>query len=276
MGAIHHWEGLSKHQPHGKKTGSEFYGSLLSKLLLSDAFFGFTVRMARALDISTVRSYGKILANSVFLSKFLSRTYKLKEEPKVVYPGPDPIIEQLSLKGPSSEEGDYMLAVGSLIPLKNMDGVIRSAAAVPSARLLVLGDGQERHKLVSLAKELRVPIDIRGSSVDENVLARAYSECKFLVHLSLYEPFGLTPVEAGLFCKPSLVTNRGGPPETVIDGETGYVVCPTDHKQVSARMNELFSSPSLRREMGQKARKNITEKFTLEKSTKNLLAELQS
>src|SRR3989475_5420599 len=94
--------------------------------------------------------------------------------------------------------------------------------------------------------------------------------------LSLYEPFGLTPVEAGLFKKASIVTNHGGPPEIIVDGETGFIVDPRDYGTIAKRMNELLSSPELRREMGQKARKRVLEKFSLERSAKQLLAEVES
>ena len=126
-----------------------------------------------------------------------------------------------------------------------------------------------------LGTELDVPIEFKGNIDNEEELAQAYRECKFLVHLSLYEPFGLTPLEAGLFSKPSIVTNRGGPPETVIDGETGYVVNPNDTKRVSSRMNELLENSHLRLEMGRRARENILRNFTLEVSVKNLLAEIE-
>src|SRR3989442_9792873 len=100
-----------------------------------------------------------------------------------------------------------------------------------------------------------------------------YSQCMFHIHLSLYEPFGLTPVEAGLFRKASIVTNHGGPSEIIVDGETGFIVNPRDYGTIAKRMTELLSSPELRHEMGRSARKRVLENFTLERSTKLLLAE---
>ncbi len=259
--------------PTVKRTSNEFYGGAVSNLLLSDPLYGLTTRIARAVDIETVRGFGKVLANSHFLSKFLLRTYGLKEPPSVVYPGPDPLLEQLASENHSIEQ-DYMLSVGSLIPLKNVESMIRAAADVRSSKIVLVGDGQERSRLKDLGAELDVPIEFRGTLDGEGDLARAYGECEFLVHLSLYEPFGLTPIEAGLFSKPSIVTNRGGPPETVVDGVTGYVVNPLDYKEVGLKMNQLFVDESLRHSMGEKARKNIIENFTLRKSAEQLLAEM--
>jgi glycosyltransferase involved in cell wall biosynthesis len=257
-----------------RRTGSEFYGSLFSKLLLSDPLYGLTVQLAKFVDIETVRGFGKIIGNSFFLSKFLARVYGLKEVPRVVYPGPDPLLEELS-SAPAVKEQDYMLAVGTLIPLKNIAGMIHAASNVRSSKIVLVGDGQEKSMLKDLADSLDVSIEFRGTSDDEADLARAYSECKFLVHPSLYEPFGLTPVEAGLFGKASIVTNHGGPPEVVMDGITGYVVDPRDHQAMGLRMNTLLEDDVLRREMGHRARENVVRKFTLERSTKRLLEEVE-
>ncbi len=261
--------------PTVKRTGREFYGKVISNLLLSNQLYGFTTATARKMDIETVRGFGKVLANSFFLSKFLFRAYGLKETPGVVYPGPDPLLEELASQNHVMEQ-DYMLAVGSLIPLKNVESMVRAAVDVKSSKIVLVGDGQEMSRLKDLAAKLDVPIEFRGTLDEEADLARVYGECKFLVHLSLYEPFGLTPVEAGLFSKPSIVTNHGGPPEVIVDGVTGYIVDPRDHRFIGSKMNKLLDDGSLRREMGQRARENIVRKFTLERSTSRLLEEVES
>lgn len=260
--------------PTVKQTGEEYYGRSISSLALSNLLFNHTVRLVRTVDIHSVKRYSRIIANSKFLSRFLTRIYKLSDEPGVVYPGPDPILEQLALKD-WAKEGDYMLAVGPIIPLKNVDGMIEAASHVASAKLIVVGEGQDRKRLEDKALRLGVQLDIRGNSHSEEELAELYAQCKFLVHLSHYEPFGLTPVEAALFGKPSLVTNHGGPPEVVLNNETGFVVGPTDYPAIANRMTELLSRPELRREMGWKARDRVREHFTLQRSAKQLLAEVE-
>jgi len=261
--------------PTVRRTGGEFYGGLLAKMLLSDQLYGLTARVAKVVDIETVRGYGKVIANSSFLSNFLKRVYRLGETPSVVYPAADPLLEQLALENHVQEE-DYMLIVGSLIPLKNVESMIRAASHVQSSKIMVIGDGQEMSNLKDLGSELDVPSEFRGTMNREEDLAQAYGGCKFLVHLSLYEPFGLTPVEAGLFSKPSIVTNHGGPPEVVVDGVTGYIVDPLDHQFIGSKMNALLDDDTLRHDMGKRARENIVQKFTLERSTNRLLEEVES
>jgi len=257
------------------KTSTEFYGPLISRLLLSNGLYRITARVAKAIDIATVRGYGKVLANSVFLSKFLAHVYNLSRTPEVVYPGADPLFERLATK-PKAVEQDYMLAVGSLVPLKNFESIIRAAAAIRTAKLVFIGEGQDRSKLKDLASKLDVPVEFRGNFDHEADLAKAYSECKFLVLLSLYETFGLTPVEAGLFSKPSIVTSSGGPPEVIMDGVTGFVVDPIDHELVRDKMNLLLADAPLRRKMGHLSRENVLRNFTLEKSTSRLIEEVEA
>src|SRR5438477_13079332 len=128
--------------PYVTRTGGEFYGGLLARMLLSDQLYGLTARVAKAVDIATVRGYGKIIANSLFLSKFLERVYRLGETPSVVYPAADPLLEQLASKNHVQEE-DYMLIVGSLIPLKNVESMIRAAAHVRPCKVTAIGEGRQ-------------------------------------------------------------------------------------------------------------------------------------
>src|SRR2546426_7699105 len=71
--------------PTVRRTGGEFYGGLLAKMLLSDQLYGLTARVAKVVDIETVRGYGKAIANSFFLSKLLERVDRVRATPRVVY-----------------------------------------------------------------------------------------------------------------------------------------------------------------------------------------------
>src|SRR5438876_5230128 len=141
--------------PSVRRTAAEFYSPLISRLALSNPLYGLTIRVAKAVDIATVRGFGKVLANSLFLSRFLSRVYKLRDMPRVVYPGPDPLFEKLSSESRSIEQ-DYMLAVGSLVPLKNFESVIRAAATIRTSKIIFVGDGQEKSRLKDIATGLNV------------------------------------------------------------------------------------------------------------------------
>ncbi|KAM8825910.1 alpha-1,3/1,6-mannosyltransferase ALG2 [Synchiropus picturatus] len=77
------------------------------------------------------------------------------------------------------------------------------------------------------------------------------------------EHFGIVPVEAMYCCCPVIAVNSGGPLESVVDGETGFLCEPTAHA-FSQAMEKLVMDPVLRRKMGQAGRKRVQDKFSLQ------------
>jgi glycosyltransferase involved in cell wall biosynthesis len=257
-----------------KSSGIEFYGRL-SNVLLSNALYGATVRGSKVIDTSTVRRCAKLITNSAFLADQVQRIYGLRTRPDVVYPGIDPILANLADKAEGGNGSNFMLYVGALIPMKNVSTMI-NAASTQGAEVVLVGDGQEKENLKLLASRRNVSALFLDNGVDEVALGGVYSSCKFLVNLSLYEPFGLTAVEAGFFGKPSIVTNRGGPTETVVDGRTGFVVNPVETDIVADRMHRLLEDDNLRNEMGSRANRRVRRMFTLDRSTQGLVASLEA
>jgi glycosyltransferase involved in cell wall biosynthesis len=78
------------------------------------------------------------------------------------------------------------------------------------------------------------------------------------------EPFALVALEAGYFGIPAIVTRSGGFMESIIDGETGFIVNKNAPAEIAAKLSRLWQSPALINEMGANARKNITQHFSLD------------
>lgn len=113
-------------------------------------------------------------------------------------------------------EAGFVLCVSRLLSYKNVDAVVAAFDSLPDARLVVVGDGPERARLEAMAganvSSLR--------RVDDAQLAWLYANCAGTVSAS-YEDYGLTPLEAAAYGKPSAVLRAGGFLDTVVDGETG-------------------------------------------------------
>lgn len=88
------------------------------------------------------------------------------------------------------------------------------------------------------------------------------------------EPFGLVPVE-GMACGvPVVVTDSGGLTESVVDGETGFVISKDEEKlpsELAGRVIELLGDEVLAEEMGKKGRELTEEKFDKARMAKDLL-----
>src|SRR5437867_5356875 len=78
------------------ETAKEFYGNILSRLIRYNVLYNIFKTVIYAYDVSAVKGYGKIVANSHFTAKSLVKSYKLRTEPDIVYPAADPVLEKLA------------------------------------------------------------------------------------------------------------------------------------------------------------------------------------
>jgi phosphatidylinositol alpha-1,6-mannosyltransferase len=78
------------------------------------------------------------------------------------------------------------------------------------------------------------------------------------------EGLGLAALEAAACGLPVIVGDSGGAPETVRDGETGFVVPSNDHALLAERLILLLENPSLAQEMGVRGRRYVAAHFSTE------------
>jgi len=113
-------------------------------------------------------------------------------------------------------EPGAFVAVSRLMAYKNLDKVVEAFTALPDHRLVVVGEGPERERLASAAGG-----NVRFvGNVDDTELRWLYASCSGIISAS-HEDFGLTPLEAAAFGKPSVVLRWGGYEKTVIEHRTG-------------------------------------------------------
>ncbi|UVT24118.1 glycosyltransferase [Rhodococcus pyridinivorans] len=132
------------------------------------------------------------------------------------------------------EDGSFFLCVSRLLPYKNVDSVIR-AAVQGNHRLVVVGRGPEEQRLRSMAKEGEI---VFLQDLSDEQMRFLYSTCKAVVSAS-YEDFGLTPIEAAVFGKPSLVLRWGGFLDTIAPEVNGVFFDKVDSDAIDRGMNEL-------------------------------------
>jgi glycosyltransferase involved in cell wall biosynthesis len=85
----------------------------------------------------------------------------------------------------------------------------------------------------------------------------------FVLPSILPEPFGLVVIEAMASGKPVVATAPGGPSETVVDGETGFLVPPSDASAIARALEVLLADPQKRMTMGEAGRRRAREVFSL-------------
>ncbi|HET9844131.1 MAG TPA: glycosyltransferase family 4 protein [Nitrospira sp.] len=170
-----------------------------------------------------------------------------------------------------SEEALLLGTVAHLFPRKGYDVMLRALPAIirtlPAVHYMVIGtgDGVYEQRLRALSAELGISDHVHFLGFQEDVKP-------FLAVLSLYvhparmEGFGIAVVEALAAGKAVVVTNVGGLPEVVEEGETGLLVAPDDPEALSGAVLSLLRDGGRRRAMGERAVKWVQERFDLRAS----------
>lgn len=118
---------------------------------------------------------------------------------------------------------------------------------------VLVGDGPLRHEL-----EHALPRAHFAGHQSGDELARWYASADVFVFPSTTETLGNVVLEALASGIPAVVTDRGGPQDLVIDGETGYIVSGNDATAMADRLEMLLRDSDARREMGAAARESAT------------------
>lgn len=139
------------------------------------------------------------------------------------------------------------------------------AAQIPEARFVVAGDNvfavgkDEQYKQMILERWRSDPVLHERMTylghVDDPRPVMAAADV--VVCPSRFESMGMAPVETMAMARPIVSMNRGGPAETIRDGETGYLVPPEDPTALAERVIALLRDAALRARMGQAGRAHV-------------------
>ncbi|WP_062946592.1 glycosyltransferase [Brachybacterium sp. sponge] len=174
-------------------------------------------------DQRAARTADQYLANSSVVRERIQRVYGIDApmlfppfSPAVAEGEQEPIRELAGWAGEDGTEGGHYLVVSRLQPYKHVDAVIEAFAGMPERRLLVIGRGPEKQRLVDMA-----PLNVRlVEGLSDAQMRWAYANATALVAAS-HEDFGLTPLEAGAHGVQTIALKAGGYLDTVEQGVTG-------------------------------------------------------
>ncbi len=148
-------------------------------------------------------------------------------------------------------------------PRKGIEYLIDALAMLPDdipAHLLLIG----RMDADELTRKIRSSpaadrIHRSGHRTDAPALSAACDV--FSLPSTKREGLARAIIEAMAYRVPPVVTNCGGSPELVVDGECGYVVPTRDARALADAFEKLYRDPELRRRMGEAARERIGTEF---------------
>lgn len=90
---------------------------------------------------------------------------------------------------------------------------------------------------------------------------------------ALYEPFGLAPLEAAAAGLPVVVTQNGGPSESLRDGEVEYgvLVDPEDPDDIARGLNRVLSDENTWEQFSRRGRQRVLDRYTWERTAQGYL-----
>ena len=179
---------------------------------------------------------------------------------EVIHPG----LDTKRMK-PSGEYGDFFLLPGRIMWQKNIELGIEAFRHYQEQGgkldLVIAGtvDEKSRPYLAHLRGLAGASSGIRflEGPADEELFA-LYRTTYTVLFTSLNEDWGMVPLEAMGFGKPVIAVNRGGPTESIVNGETGYLVEPVP-ETFADRMRLLSDDSDLVRRIGQTARGHVLQ-----------------
>ena len=171
---------------------------------------------------------------------------------------------------------DYILAVGSLEPRKNLPRllkafqILRENYRIPHILALAGPEGWYSDGVLEAVRELRLEQAVRITGfVEDGMLNLLYNRAAVLVYPTLYEGFGLPPLEAMAAGCPVAVSNSSSLPEVV--GDAGLYFDPEDPEAMASAVHRILDSPELRSKLVQSGL-NRARNFAWQKSAERMLA----
>jgi glycosyltransferase involved in cell wall biosynthesis len=208
-----------------------------------ETFNRWTRTYSRALLPRVVRGAQRVIAVSEFTRSELHELLDVPEDKVRVIP--NAVGPPFEAEGKAAE-GDYVLAVGTLEPRKNLDRLVGAfqRAGLNGTRLLVTGERGWGN------------VDPAGKSVQwlgfvpDEELARLYRGARCVAYVSAYEGFGLPVLEAMACGAPVVAANTGATPE--VANEAAVLVDPLDDDAIAAGLVEAIDRADELRERGLK------------------------
>jgi glycosyltransferase involved in cell wall biosynthesis len=203
------------------------------------------------------------------------RVFAVPEAPRAVF-SPAPEAEARGVCERLGVGDDFLLAVGTIEPRKNLSALVSAFAAVS-------GESSRRGLRLALAGKKgwlteELFAEVEGSGVRDRIvltgylpdreLRALYSACRLFIYPSLYEGFGLPPLEAMACGAPVVASSIPSLRETL--GSAARLCDPRSPRDLAHAMAELLDDDTMRARLSREGRRRAAE-FSWERTARMTL-----
>jgi phosphatidylinositol alpha-1,6-mannosyltransferase len=210
------------------------------------------------------------------VSRFTSRKVEALSHRPVVFLGAGVEVDTFTpSETPPVNPVPVVGCVSRFVPRKGQDRLLRAVASLDrDVQVLFVGTGRTEGDIRELAQDLgvnaRFEVDVEWSELPGlyQSMVMFCMPCKSRWGGLEVEGLGLVFLEAASTGIPVLAGDSGGSPETVIPGETGFVV--SSVPDIAEGIEILLSDPARAAEMGRKGREFVLAEFTWQRVVERL------
>ena len=235
----------------------------------------------------------RVTACSEFVGRTVRTAVPRRVPVSVLHPGadisrfhPDLPTQDLRIRHGIGDR-PLVVCVSRLVMRKGQDVLIRAMTGlqrrIPGAALLIVGAGPHENALRGLAAAAPADSVFFAGEVAEEELPRYYAmgdvfamPCRTRLAGLEVEGWGAVFVEAAACGKPVVVGNSGGARESLVDGETGFLVDGTDIGAVVRALGDLLADPGLAAQMGLAGRARVERELSWPRLAARLTGWLQA
>jgi phosphatidylinositol alpha-1,6-mannosyltransferase len=168
-------------------------------------------------------------------------------------------------------EHSVILTVGRLQARKGHDKMIAAMptilAAHPKTLYCIIGDGDQKPRLLGLVKELQLADNVIFlNEISDEQMIKCYQQCDIFILPNRtiandIEGFGMVLVEAQACGKVVIAGDSGGTAETMLPEQTGFIIDCTKPDVIASKINHLLSDTALAKSMGARGVEFVNDMF---------------
>ncbi len=157
-------------------------------------------------------------------------------------------------------------------PRKGIDYLVDAIEQLPDDVHLLLIGRMDAAKLTKRIERSPARARIHRAGFVSNAPELGAACDVFCMPSTKREGLARSVIEAMAYAVPPVVTDAGGSPELVVDGECGFVVPPRDGQAIAAAIDKLYRDADLRKRLGEAARQRIGTAFRNEDTVRKTIA----
>lgn len=166
-----------------------------------------------------------------------------------------------------------VLYLGRFAYEKNIENLLKAFKIVvkfiPNCRLILVGKGPLKQQYLEIINSLKIKsyTQITEFISDQKKIDRLYRNVDVFILPSIFEPFGLTVLEAVVRKVPVIISQVGGPVEVIKNNISGLTINPYDPKDIANKIIYLLQNHKIATRLSQNAYKDVIKKYNWQKAS---------